>query len=90
LFYGKTITKNKPLVAIYGFLSIMLLYGVIVNASSAIVWEASVTPAILWSYILLGFKFDLMHAISTAFFLYFMCEPVLYKLEHIKIKYGLM
>ena len=68
----------------------MLIYGVIVNASSAIVWEQSVTPAIIWSYIIMGFKFDLLHAISTAFFMWFLAEPMLTKLLRIKIKYNLM
>ena len=90
LFYGKRYSKNKPVTALYGFLSIMLVYGVIVNASSAIVWEQSVTPAIIWSYIIMGFKFDLLHAISTAFFMWFLAEPMLTKLLRIKIKYNLM
>ena len=44
---------------------------------------------ILASYAM-GLPFDLIHATSTAFFLWFIAEPMIDKLERIKIKYGLI
>lgn len=37
-----------------------------------------------------GLPFDAIHAASTAVFLWFLSDPVLEKLERVKIKYGLL
>ena len=37
-----------------------------------------------------GFVFNLLHALSTVFFLLVLAKPVLKKLRRIKLKYGLM
>ena len=37
-----------------------------------------------------GIPFDLVHALSTAVFLWFISRPMINKLERIKIKYGLV
>ena len=44
---------------------------------------------VLSSYVM-GMPFDFIHAVSTVFFLFFAAEPMLEKLERIKIKYGLI
>ena len=38
----------------------------------------------------MGIPFDLIHALGTAFFLWFISEPMIDKLERIKIKYGFL
>jgi len=37
-----------------------------------------------------GVPFDLIHAAATAFFLWFIAEPIIEKLERVKLKYGLI
>ena len=37
-----------------------------------------------------GLPFDLIHAASTAFFLWILAAPIIQKLERVKVKYGLM
>lgn len=44
----------------------------------------------LWPYYLQGIPFDLVHAIATVVFLYIAAEPMLEKLDRIKVKYGLV
>jgi len=39
--------------------------------------------------IALGLPFDLVNGAATAFFLWFLSEPMIYSLERIQIKYGL-
>ena len=41
-------------------------------------------------FVLRKMPFDFIHAVSTVFFLFFAAEPMLEKLEIIKIKYGLI
>ena len=44
----------------------------------------------LVSYSVTGLPMDLVHGAATALFLWFAAEPMLEKLDRIKVKYGLM
>jgi len=46
-------------------------------------------PMFLSAY-LLGFPFDLVHAFATAIFLWLISQPMLEKLDRIKMKYGMI
>ena len=37
-----------------------------------------------------GLPFDMIHAASTGFFLWFISEPMIDKLDRIKVKFGLI
>ena len=41
-------------------------------------------------YYVTGAPFDLIHALSTVFFLFIAAKPMIEKLERIKVKYGLI
>ena len=41
-------------------------------------------------YYITGFPMDLVHASATFLFLWFAAEPMLEKLDRIKVKYGLI
>ena len=45
---------------------------------------------ILWSYCLAGLPMDLLQAAATVVFLWFFSQPLLDKLDRVKVKYGLM
>ena len=56
--------------------------------------QALVSGAVLnWksilTYYITGFPFDCVHAAATWLFLWFAAEPMLEKLDRIKVKYGL-
>ena len=83
ILYQKGILKARKVdLCIFGFLSVIFIYGGIMN------------PAITWSSLLAfyisGIPVDLMHALSTVVFLWFLSRPLLEKLERIKKKYGLI
>lgn len=75
--------------AIFGAVSVVLVYGGIMNPASAILYQPNLSLSVLKAYYLTGFPFDLVHAAATALFLWFGAEPMLEKLERVKRKYGL-
>ena len=80
--------SRAPL-AIFGAISVVLIYGGIMNPASAILYQPNLSWDILKAYYLTGFPFDLVHAAATALFLWLGAEPMLEKLERVKRKYGL-
>ena len=82
--------KNKLSLCAYGFGVTLILYGVIMNVASVLMWQPSPSPAMLLAACAAGLPFDLIHAASTAFFLWILAAPIIQKLERVKVKYGLM
>jgi len=90
LFKKGFLRKTKASLSIFGFLATFFLYGGIMNPASVIMWQNKITWEMLASAYIMGLPFDLIHALSTAFFLWFISAPMVDKLERIKIKYGLV
>ncbi len=90
IFAKSLLPKKKLTMSIFGFVITFLIYGAIMNFSSVMVFQAEFSfQALLTSYAL-GFPFDLILAVATFIFLYILGEPMLEKIERIKIKYGLL
>lgn len=90
IVFGKNILrKNRLSAAIFGFFSVMILYGGIMNPASLIMSGAKITPAALYTSYAIGVTFDIIHAVSTFFFLYIAAEPICERLGRIKRKYGI-
>lgn len=75
---------------IYGFLSVFLIYGGIMNPASALMAYGRITWSSLLAFYISGAPVDLVHAASTVVFLWLLSRPLLEKLERIKKKYGLV
>ena len=90
LFKKGILRKTRVSLCIFGFLAALVIYGGIMNPASVIMQQVKITPQMILSSYIMGIPFDLIHALSTAFFLWFISEPMLDKLERIKIKYGLI
>lgn len=91
ILYQKGILKaRKTELCIYGFLSVFLIYGGIMNPASILMSYGYLTKSTLLAYYISGVPVDLVHAISTVIFLWFLSRPLLEKLERIKTKYGLI
>lgn len=91
ILFQKGMLKARKLdLCIYGFLSVFLIYGGIMNPASALMSYGQVTWASLLAFYISGALVDLVHAISTVIFLWFLSRPMLEKLERIKKKYGLV
>ena len=56
----------------------------------SIMWQGTINWKILLSYYATGFPMDLVQAAATALFLWFLSQPMLEKLDRIKVKYGLV
>jgi len=90
LFRKGFLRKTKLSLCIFGFLATFVIYGGIMNPASIITWQNKITWEMVTTAYIVGIPLDLVHALSTAFFLWFICEPMIDKLERIKIKYGLV
>ena len=82
-------TKRLSL-CIYGFLVTVFIYGGIMNPASALMAYGTITWQSLLAFYISGAPVDLVHALSTVIFLWFLSRPLLEKLERIKKKYGLI
>lgn len=82
--------KTKASLCIFGGISTIVLYGGIMNPATVVLWQDKPTAEMIVSAYVMGFPFDLLHAVSTVFFLWFISEPMIEKLERIKLKYGLI
>ena len=76
--------------AIFGGIVVFLVYGGIMNPASVIMFQSEINLAMIMTSYVTGAGFDLIHALATVFFLLVMGEPMLEKLDRIKVKYGLI
>ncbi|MBQ2696426.1 MAG: ATP-binding cassette domain-containing protein [Clostridia bacterium] len=90
LFKKGMLRKTKLSLSVFGFLAAFIVYGGIMNPSSVIQMQAKPTLKMFIAAYISGAPFDLVHGVSTAFFLWFISEAMIDKLERIKIKYGLI
>lgn len=89
LLFRKNRTDRRTLSA-FGGLSTLLIYGGMMNASSVLLAQTHPTLAMFKTAYIAGFPMDLIHSLSTAFFLWFIAVPMSEKLMRIKTKYGLV
>jgi energy-coupling factor transport system ATP-binding protein len=71
-------------------LAAIVIYGGIMNPASALMWAGELNLQILITYYISGFPMDCVHAAATWLFLWLAAEPMLEKLDRIKVKYGLV
>ena len=91
VLYRVGILKARKMdLCIFGFLSVFLIYGGIMNPASVLMSYGYITKESLIAYYISGAPVDLVHAASTVIFLWFLSRPLLEKLERIKRKYGLI
>lgn len=81
---------NRWSLCTFGFFSIFLIYGLIMNPASLLMFTPMLSKEALIAAFISGAPMDLVHAISTAIFLAILAKPMLEKLQRIKIKYGLI
>ena len=89
-FHNGPLRQSRLSLAIFGAVCSVVIYGGIMNPSTALIWARTLDWKVLLSYYLTGIPWDLVRGAATALFLWFGAEPMLEKLERIQIKYGLM
>lgn len=90
LFKKGFIRKTRLSLCIFGGISAIVIYGGIMNPASVLMYYSEPTPNMLLASYISGLPMDIIHAVSTVFFLWFGAPPMLEKLERIKVKYGLI
>ena len=90
LFKKGFLHKSRLSLCIFGFVATLVIYGGIMNPASIIMWQDKITLEMVLLAYITGLPFDIIHALGTAFFLWFISVPMIEKLERIKIKYGLI
>ena len=88
VFQKGGLPKKKETLCAYGAASAFLIYGILLNAYSALLATGTLTWQSLAVYCASGFAMDAVQAGSTVAFLWFFAEPMLDKLDHVKRKYG--
>ncbi len=90
LFKKGLIQKTRLSLCVFGFIATFIIYGGIMNPASVIMWQNNITKKMIISAYVAGIPFDLIHSVSSAFFLWFISKPMIEKLDRIKLKYGLI
>lgn len=73
--------KKRLGICLFGFLSVLLVYGGIMNPASVIMYQDNVNREMLLTSYSMGFPFDLIHAGGTVIFLWIGAKPILKKLQ---------
>jgi len=89
LFRRGLLRRTRLSLCAYGVFASVVLYGGIMNPAAALMWLRTLSWKILLAYYVTGFPWDLVRAAGTSFFLWFLAEPMLEKLDRVKQKYGL-
>lgn len=66
-----------------------MIYGALMNPSSVLMYQSHPTAEMFLAAYLQGIPFDMVHGLATVIFLAVISQPMLEKLDRIKIKYGL-
>lgn len=90
LFDRGLLKKSKLALCIFGGLSTFFIYGGIINIGSLLMFTSQFSWSALLATYISGFWFDIVHAFATIVFLFFISQPMIEKLERIKVKYGLI
>lgn len=76
--------KKVAAVCVFGFLSVLVIYGGIMNPASVLMYQEHVNRGMILSAYAMGLPFDLLHAGGTAVFLLIGTRPILKKLFRIQ------
>ncbi len=90
LFRRGWLRRSRTALCIFGALSAVVIYGGLMNPVSALLYARTLEWKVIAAYYVTGFPVDCVHAAATVFFLWLLAEPMLEKLDRIKIKYGLV
>ena len=90
LFKKNLLRRSPAALSVFGALAALIVYGGIMNPAFIMIYQGAPTKAMLLAAYLQGIPMDLVHAAATALFLLIISNPMLEKLDRIKLKYGLI
>ena len=92
LIFGLVFEKikvNKISLAVVGFFSVLIFYGLIVDLSSVLYFNSDMSLKGIIAVYAAGVPFNLVFGGTTAVFLFLFGETFIKKIERINIKYGI-
>ena len=90
LFRKGWLRRTKVSLAVFGAFSAIIIYGGIMNPAAMFMYSSqSITLKALMAYYISGLPMDLIHAFGTVIFIMLAAEPMLEKMDRIKVKYGI-
>lgn len=90
LFQKGLLKRDRLSLCIFGGLSTFFIYGGIINIGSLLIFTPKFSLRALVATYISGFWFDLVHSIATVVFLFVLSQPMIEKINRVKIKYGIM
>jgi len=91
LFRKGLLRRSRGSLATFGAFSAVIIYGGIMNPAAALMYNSqTINWEMLKAYYVSGLPMDLIHAAATVIFILIAAEPMLEKLDRIKVKYGLV
>ena len=90
LFRKGLLHRSRFSLCVYGALAIIVIYGGLMNPASVLMYQNHPTWEMFVTAFLTGFPVDLVHGAGTVIFLWLLSQPMLEKLDRIKVKYGLI
>ena len=90
LFRKGLLSRDRLSLSVFGAISIFIVYGGILNPTSVWLFQSTPSLKMILATFVTGLPADAVHGLSTAFFLWFLSESMLEKLDRVKIKYGLI
>ncbi|MCL1859882.1 MAG: ECF transporter S component [Oscillospiraceae bacterium] len=90
LFRKGILRRNRAALCVYGGLATFLMYGTLMDSSFVLIYQSQITRTMFFAAYLQGIPFNIIHALATVVFLAVISQPLLEKLDRIKIKYGLI
>ena len=89
--YQKKWLKRKPMhMAIFGAVSVVVLIGPILDTCTVFLLQSNLTAAGALAQYAAGFPVNVSQAIATFLIIRFLGEPLLEKLDRVKVRYGMM
>lgn len=90
LFRKGLLHRDRFSLSIFGGLTTFVVYGGIMNPASVLMYQPNPNLQMILSAYITGVPADAIHALATVLFLWFLSEPMLEKLDRVKVKYGLI
>ena len=90
LFRKGLLHRDRFSLSVFGGLVTFLIYGGIMNPASVLMYQANPDWQMILTAYITGVPADAIHTLATVMFLWFLSEPMLEKLDRVKVKYGLI
>ena len=88
VLFARRVRPGRVSLCLYGAVSVALGYGPLLDLASVLMVTGDVTRQAITAALATGVTFNLTHAFATVVFLALAGQPLLKKLDKVKIKYG--